>query len=104
MNSGLHGVAECRIHRLMAFDESFAVEGIANDHSLEMVAAAGSVLHLHQRAGQAELDQSLNLLRIHRPRNFSAPPAINSTAPTSSVEPERHRDGAIPASLATARE
>ena len=56
MDAGPHRVAQCVVNGLMPLDESLALESLADDHRLEMIAAAGVVAHLDQGAGQPALD------------------------------------------------
>jgi len=56
MHSRAHCVAERSVNHLMSFDEPFAFEFIAHHQRLEMIAAAGRVLHFNMRAGQAALN------------------------------------------------
>src|SRR5579875_2827351 len=78
MDARAHRVAQCVVNELMPFDETLAVEAIADDQRFEMVAAAGSVADLDDRAGQARLDHALQFVRIH-PRYDSVPLAPKST-------------------------
>src|SRR5207342_1639298 len=59
-----HPLAERGVDQAMAGQRQLAAEGLGHDHGLEMHAVLA--LHLRAGAGQAGLDQLLDLERVHR--------------------------------------
>ena len=67
MHADPHRIAKRFVHRLMPFDEPFALEHVAYDQRLKMIAAAGGIADFdHRRVGNPPADHALYFARVHR--------------------------------------